>query len=498
MRLATALVAFIIAPLIGLIAIGTWFSLQTLEAGIEQRKQEESALIARAISQPLSYSLELGRIGAVRESLETAFEFDRVYGAHIFGPDGRLIASAGAGRSEQPPPPEGLPRGEDDRERRGAYERVKGEQVYNYFVPLTGTGGRVLGMLQISRRGAEFGTALARLRIGAVTALIAIGLMVTAIILVAHRRLVGRPIQDLVAAMQRFAEGERGIRAPSHGPGEIRSLSDGLNNMLGGIETSEAEIDERRRREDMLERDLRHSQKLAAIGALATGLAHELGTPLSVVDGRAQRLLRLDDETGSVGREAAAIRAEVARMEGTIRQLMDFAGRNPVRLSPEPLDRLANLAVATLAEASQPPAATIDIADDGPAPVVPVDRNRLHHALVNLLNNASQAAGSGGHVLIGWFGDPEPGLYIDDDGPGVPEAMRSRIFEPFYTSKGVAEGTGLGLAVVHGTVEDHGASIHVSASPILGGARFEMRFADAAQAFAENDDERDADTDPSG
>jgi len=498
MRLATALVAFIIAPLIGLLAVAAWFSLQTLEADVEQRKQEESALIARAISQPLSYSLELGRIGAVRESLETAFEFDRVYGAHIFGPEGQLIASAGAGRSEQPPTPERLPQGEDERERRGAYERVQGEQVYNYFVPLTGTGGRVLGMLQISRRAAEFRIALARLRIGAVAALIAIGLIVTGIILVAHRRLVGRPIQDLVSAMQRFADGERGIRASANGPGEIQSLSRGLNNMLAGIEGSEAEIEERRRREGVLEQDLRHSQKLAAIGALATGLAHELGTPLSVVDGRAQRLLRLSDETRRSGREAEAIRTEVARMEATIRQLMDFAGRNPVRLSPEPLDRLAQLAVATLAEASQPPAATIAIADDGEAPVVSVDRNRLHHALVNLLSNASQAAGAGGQVVIGWFSEPHPGIYIDDDGPGVPEAMRSRIFEPFYTSKSVAEGTGLGLAVVHGTVEDHGASIRVGDSPTLGGARFELQFATAAESIAEHDDERNADPDPAG
>jgi hypothetical protein len=112
-RLATALLTFIIAPLILLLALGAWFSLQALEADLEARKRDESAIIARAISKPLSYSLELGRLGAVRESLETAFEFDRVYGAHIFGPDGELLASAGAGRSEQPPPPQGLPRGED-------------------------------------------------------------------------------------------------------------------------------------------------------------------------------------------------------------------------------------------------------------------------------------------------------------------------------------------------------------------------------------------------
>lgn len=496
MRLATALLTFIIAPLIALLALGTWFSLQALEADVQARKQEESEIIARAISKPLSYSLELGRIGAVRESLETAFDFDRVYGAHIFGPDGRLIASAGAGRSEQPPPPEGLPRGEDDEQTRGSFERVQGEQVYNYFVPLTDTGGRVLGMLQISRRSAEFRNALARLRVWTVTGLIVIGVLLTGIILLAHRSLIGRPIQELVTAMHGFAAGERGGRAPVHGPGEIRSLSDGLNTMLASIERSEHEISERRARERDLEEDLRHSQKLAAIGALATGVAHELGTPLSVVDGRAQRLLRLDDATGRTALEAEAIRAEVGRMENTIRQLMDFAGRNPLRLAPEPLDRLVALAVASLSESSKPPEATITIATDGPGPVVRVDRNRLHHALVNLLRNATQAAGPGGQVQIGWLQAPAPGIHVDDNGPGVPAEARSRIFEPFYTSKGVSEGTGLGLAVVHGTVEDHGASIHVRDSDTLGGARFEIIFPQTDEEAA--GDGAAPDTDPAG
>lgn len=493
MRLATALLTFIIAPLIALLALGTWFSLQALEADVEARKQEESEIIARAISKPLSYSLELGRIGAVRESLETAFEFDRVYGAHIFGPDGRLIASAGAGRSEQPPIPEGLPRGEDEGQKRGSFERVEGEQVYNYFVPLTDTGGRVLGMLQISRRGAEFRRALARLRVWTVTGLVVIGIVLTGVILFAHRSLIGRPIQRLVEAMHRFAAGERGIRTPSQGPGEIRALSHGLNTMLEGIERSEQEISERRSREQALERDLRHSQKLAAIGALATGVAHELGTPLSVVDGRAQRLLRFNDSTGRTAREAEAIRDEVGRMENTIRQLMDFAGRNPVRLAPEPLDRLVELAVASLTDGSKPPEARIRVVSEAPAPVVRVDRNRLHHALVNLLRNAAQAAGPQGRVEVGWFAEPQPGLHVDDDGPGVPEEMRSRIFEPFYTSKGVSEGTGLGLAVVHGTVEDHGAHIHVTNSVPLGGARFEIRFAQLNEEAAGDGDEPDPD-----
>lgn len=496
MRLATALVIFIIAPLILLLALGAWFSLQRLEADVEARKQEESAIIGRAISKPLSYSLELGRLGAVRESLETAFEFDRVYGAHIFGPNGELIASAGAGESENPPLPGLLPRGADEDQRRGSFERVEGEQVYNYFVPLTDTGGRVLGMLQISRKGAEFRAALARLRVWTVSLLIGIGILLTAVILFAHRSLVGQPIQRLVSTMHRFAGGERGLRSPAEGPGEIRSLSDGLNTLLGAIESSEHEIAERRNREQALEQDLRHSQKLAAIGALATGLAHELGTPLSVVDGRAQRLLRSEQVEGKTQREADAIRTEVARMESTIRQLMDFAGRNPVRLSPEPLDRLVELAVASLNDASKQPEASIRIVPGDEAPVVPVDRNRLHHALVNLLRNASQAAGAGGLVTIGWFSQPAPGIAVDDSGPGVPEARRSRIFEPFYTSKGVADGTGLGLAVVHGTVEDHGATIRVTDSSTLGGARFEIIFQRGHEEAG--DDDSDQHPDPAG
>lgn len=493
MRLSITLIVFVVAPLIALLALAAWLGLYQLEDQVDARKQEEIELIARAIRLPLSYSLELGRLGAIREALNSAFEFDRVYGAHVFDQSGGLIASAGAGASAERLRENRITDINDANDRLGAFEQVDGEELYSYFVPLTDSGGRIVGILQLSRRGAEFQSALRRVRLFGVAALLSIGAMFAAIILVGHRRAIGGPIRRLVSSMQRVESGNRAHRTPMAGPGEIRTLAEGFNSMLDSIEKSERELEARRSRQQALEADLRHSQKLAAIGALATGIAHELGTPLSVLDGKAQRLLRRRRSTDVMHDVAQAIRTEVARMESIIRQLMDFARRNPTSRAQEPADRLVEVAVAALRDSGDVQGARIEIAGDGEPPVLHVDRNRMQRALFNLLKNAAQATGPGGRVRIGWLSAPEgPCLYVDDDGPGISDELKPRLFEPFFTTKCVTDGTGLGLAVVHGAVEDHGARIIVERSPGLAGARFRIVFPPSQQEIRADAEQKKA------
>ncbi|MCO6440278.1 MAG: HAMP domain-containing histidine kinase [Nitrococcus mobilis] len=480
MRLSTTLLVFVIAPLITLLALAAWLGLHRLEERVEAHKQEEIELIARAIRLPLSYALEFGQVGAIREALISAFEFDRVYGAHIFDQSGQLIASAGAGASANKLRQDRMADLNEATDRIGTFEQVRGEQLYSYFVPLTDAGGRITGILQVSRRGAEFQSALRQIRLWGFAALLSVGVMFAAIILVGHRWAIGGPIRRLASSMRRVESGARGHRTPVAGPGELRTLAEGFNSMLDSIERSERELAARRSRQQALEADLRHSQKLAAIGALATGIAHELGTPLSVVDGKAQRLLRRHGDTDVVREAAKAIRVEVERMAGTIRQLMDFARRNPISRAPEPADRLVELAVSALRDSSNDEGAGIEISGEGEPPVLHIDRNRMQRALLNLLKNAAQAASAGGLVRIGWLSSPDgPCLYVEDSGPGITDEIQARLFEPFFTTKSVSDGTGLGLAVVHGVVEDHGARIIVEPSPVLGGARFRIVFSNS-------------------
>jgi signal transduction histidine kinase len=105
-----------------------------------------------------------------------------------------------------------------------------------------------------------------------------------------------------------------------------------------------------------------------------------------------------------------------------------------------------------------------------PAPEVALDRGRIEEALDHLLRNAVQAAGKDGVVRLGWFKEGDrAGFLVEDSGPGIPAKQRERVMEPFFTTKAVGEGSGLGLAVVHGIVEEHGGRIELFDSN-LGGA----------------------------
>jgi len=211
---------------------------------------------------------------------------------------------------------------------------------------------------------------------------------------------------------------------------------------------------------------------MAAIGQLAAGVAHELGTPLSVVSGKAQRLLRREDLPQDIQQELHDMRTAVGRTEEIVRMLLDFGRRNPLRKKTIPFDTLIHCAVDQLKPVLQEKPVQLKRTSHSAAPVMVADQLRIEQALVNLLTNAVQAAAENGVVEYGWFQNAqEKGFYVADDGSGIPDPIRERLFEPFFTTKAVGEGTGLGLAVAQAAIKDHGGTIRIDRST-LGGALF--------------------------
>jgi signal transduction histidine kinase len=281
-------------------------------------------------------------------------------------------------------------------------------------------------------------------------------------------------VQAIGRSLRRIAGGEHAHRVAHSGPHELRSLSAGVNEMLDSLERSAAEVARRREEEQALREQLRHSEKMAAIGTLAAGIAHELGTPLAVVDGTAQRALRKASLCEEGARAMQRISEEALRMRAIVRSVLEFGRPHRARRMPESLRAIAVSAVCLVAEEAARRAVRIECRGSDPATVLPVDRLQLEQALVNLLRNAVHAS-RGGRVVLSWYGEAShAGFLVDDDGPGVSPELRKRAFEPFYTTKPIGEGTGLGLAVAHSALSEHGGSIEIEESP-LGGARFRLR-----------------------
>lgn len=470
-NLRTALLFFVLVPFMVLIGLSGWYSLRNLETQIEASMQEEIELIARAIRLPLSYALERGSLDDIDQALDSAFHIDRVYGVYVYDESGRQIASSGTRRAQV----------HSDRaaqiaalgDRQASYEQLEHENIFSYFLPLTDTGGRISGLLQVTRRGSDFQNYLITVRQQALTGLGMLFAVLILIIYLGHHRAIGRHLQGIEKSLMNIDAGVTDQRVPVTGPVELQTLSHNINDMLNRINRSREEIDERRSRELELRNRLYQSEKLAAIGQLASGVAHELGTPLSTIDGQAQRLLRRSDTHDGVKQSLSQIRNEVERMESIIRQLLDFGRRNPLQRRQLNCGTLVQSVLDRLASQAEAHGVMIDIKPSTSALIVDVDTVRIEQALSNLLRNAIQAANK--QVAVSWHEDGDLAIFsIEDDGPGIDKDQHPHLFEPFYTTKPVGKGTGLGLSVAHAAVNDHGGNIEIDQSPALGGARFRI------------------------
>ena len=465
--LRTALVSMAIIPLLLTMAVFTYLGLESLETTIEERMQEQVELVARAVREPISYSLEKERVGSLGQALESVFRIGRVYGASVYNIRGERIASVGAlGPSSRAGDAREIILGN---ERTGQYESLGGREVYSYFVPLYDSVGDGIGLLQVSRKKSDIRNNIQRVKIQAIAFLALAATIMAGLVLFGFHRAVGRYLSGISQTMSRVRSGERSHRASTQGPREIASLSRALNSMLDSMSQAEEEIAQRRDAQQDLEQKLRQSEKMAAIGQLASGVAHELGTPLSVIDGKAQRCLRDQDLSDAQRDGLQDIRYEVQRMERIVRQLLDFGRTSRQHRRWVPVAHVASSAYSLV---QQEVHSDVRVMLDGPepGPSIYVDPMRIEQVLTNLLRNALQADGVS-KVVLSWSLKDEEWIVmrVEDDGSGIPEDIRTKLFEPFFTTKKTGQGTGLGLSVVHGIVRDHGGEVHVSDSQ-LGGA----------------------------
>jgi two-component system, NtrC family, sensor kinase len=471
MSFRVVLLIYVVAPLIPAVGLFGYLSLSVIEKQVEKQMQKDLELVARAVQLPLSYALEKERMGSIRQALESVFAIGRVYSGYVYNKKGKEIVRLG--QAEPEPERDRLIQLAADGKRRGEYSRIADRQVFSYFVPLIHTGGQINGLLQLTRKKSEFSKNLQSIRIKGALILGVLLVLLSVVVLYGHHRALGIHLGRLNSSMSRIARGERKHRFKFRGPKEISRIGETFNHMLNSIDNAERTIMEHRKKRDKLEKELRHTEKLAAIGRLAAGTAHELGTPLSVISGRAQRALRDKGLPDGQRQALAAIREEVVRMEHIIKQLLDFSRRNPLRCTAANPERLAASTVSTVQEEAEKNGTSINF--KGPENEAPIrlDTMRVQQALINLLRNAIQCV-PGGKVRLTWKQDDQGVLFcVDDDGPGVPPENRLKIFEPFYTTKSVGKGTGLGLSVVHAVAKAHGGKVEVRNNE-MGGASFQF------------------------
>lgn len=305
-----------------------------------------------------------------------------------------------------------------------------------------------------------------------VALLVAVGLVIGRIL----ARATVRPLQRMEEDLRAIGEGRCDHLEPSSRDGEILSVAEAVNRML-------RELEARRRH-------LLQAEKLAALGTLVSGVAHELNNPLANISSSSQILAEeLDSGDREFLREMVGqIDEQVDRSRAIVRSLLELSRDRPFRKEPVAVARL--LADTRRFIRGQVPAG-VELRVEAPEGLsILGDRRRLQQLFINLTRNAVEAAGEQGRVLIAArrvTADATPAadtlhdhgnlfgkcaadgeaveLEVRDSGPGIPPELLTRIFEPFFTTKDVGKGYGLGLAIAHEVVEEHEGCIAVRSRP---------------------------------
>jgi len=235
--------------------------------------------------------------------------------------------------------------------------------------------------------------------------------------------------------------------------------------------------------EEHLQQELLQAQKMEAIGQLVSGVAHELNNPLAAIIAFSQ-LLRSDERLPEdMKHDADLLVQEADRTRRIVRNLLDFARQRPPERHPTSIRHLIESVLTFHSYNMAAGRITVELSIPRDLPHVDVDRAQLQQVLLNLTLNAIQAIKAhqpSGTIRIAAEerrredGTPAIRVSVTDDGPGVPAAIRSRIFLPFFTTKEPGQGTGLGLSVSFGIVASHGGSLWLDDRPEERGARFVM------------------------
>lgn len=288
------------------------------------------------------------------------------------------------------------------------------------------------------------------------------------------RRIV-RPVHELIRTTEKISAGKFREEADIGNVKEINQLYSALRKMYYEIESGKRKLSDKITELEETNAELRQTQgeliaseKLASLGRLSAGVAHEIGNPLSAINGYLEVLRRAPDmddikRAGFLGE----IQREVGRIDAIIRTLIDYS--RPKKLSLEALD--PNQAITRTADIVKSQgilkdiSLKLDLAPD--VPLIEADAGRLSQVIINLILNSRDAIKGAGEIVISTAAGAGRSVIISvrDDGAGIPEEIKDKIFDPFFTTKDPGHGTGLGLSVSARIIEDFKGRIEVGSEP---------------------------------
>ncbi|HXV81003.1 MAG TPA: ATP-binding protein [Candidatus Binatia bacterium] len=482
MNLGTKLIVSLVSVIVLTMTVHGYLSIQQDQENIKRGLSIGMRGFARVLQAGLSHTFaENLDLKAAQRFIDTAAPRGNIHGIIVYDRSGKPVVHSASLRygtdfPELDPTPitklDPRPVLQSGREMDG-YIQEHRNLIYYRIEPIVRPGHQPVGAFVLARQG--YGTFATieqrRNRILATTAVL-VGLL-SFLIWILVRRSVTRPINGLIRRIKEMAKGQREQSIEIKGRDEVASLAREFNLMCQKLQESHAQLVEEQQEKLRLEQELRHSERLASVGRLAAGLAHEIGTPLSIIGGRSEYLLRRPRSPEELKDNLAVIRSQSDRIAAIVRQLLEFSRRRePVFQLVDLLALLDNVKYL-LAHQIREKDIRVEMDGFGNLPRIDADPDLLQQIFINLYSNSLYALNRGGVIKVGAaitdggpaqaFSEAGPWLRIsfEDNGAGIDSSHIGRIFDPFFTTKDIGEGTGLGLSVSYGIIQEHGGHIHV-------------------------------------
>jgi signal transduction histidine kinase len=353
------------------------------------------------------------------------------------------------------------------------YQHRGAQRVLYYLRPLHAADGAVVGAMELVHLPTGVDERVAEATRDVWVRLSVLLVAVTALIGVMLQRQVLRPLGLLLEGIRGLAAGAPRPPLPVDRPDELGRVAVAFNRMVEQLEEAQRRLLVEADRTLDLERQLRQAETLAVVGKLTSSVAHEVGTPLNIVSGRAEHLLKGLPADHAGRADLAIILAQIERISGILRSLLDTVRPRKPNVQPTRVAATLDQVLPLLRHAAAPRGVRLAAMIPGELPPVLADPSQLQQVLINVVMNALEATPRGGRVeLTGQRGDHggRAGVTISvaDTGPGIRPELLPQVFEPFFTTKPPGQGTGLGLAICRDIVQQHGGEIDVQSQPGAG------------------------------
>ena len=328
---------------------------------------------------------------------------------------------------------------------------VVNENYITRYDPLRDHNGQVVGSLYVGARQSSFFRLVNTINQRVLW--VALGtILVTIFIATPVSGVITRPLhqlKDLVEANRQVADGDMTVRVPVRAGGEVGLLATSFNSMLDTLQTAQDHLVE--------------SEKLASLGQLAAGVAHELNNPLGTILLYSDILVKECAPDSSQKEDLEMIVNETKRCKNIVGSLLEFARQHQVNAQPTDLNLLMQNVIEIKQKLGIDQSIIVNIKLDPTLPKIQADSGQLQRVFINLIDNAVDAMPQGGQLTLLTKNTPTGMVTAEvaDTGIGIPPENMSKLFTPFFTTKPVGLGTGLGLAIIYGIIKMHRGQINV-------------------------------------